>query len=113
MTEYKFEVHISAEPAFDGIKIWFVDRGNGRQRVAHPIELTFEEYLEGAVIPPTLTLNRWLADDFLRAMAEALDKRGVKVEHEHKVHGQLEATKYHLEDLRNLLKITTKEQPDD
>lgn len=102
MQNHKFEVHISADPQFDGIKIWFVDRSDGHQQVAQPVNLTFEEYAEGAVIPPTLTLNRWIADEFLQAMAEALDKRGVKVENEHKVHGQLEATKYHLEDMRKI-----------
>ena len=110
MIETKYEVYISSDPAFAGLKLWIVDRGGGHQRVAMPMQLTMKEFAEDETPEPTLTLNRWLADDFLSAMAEALDKRGVKVENEHKVHGQLEATKYHLEDLRTLLKINTKGQ---
>src|SRR4051794_7629190 len=113
MIENKFEVFISTDPTFAGLKIWFIDRGGGKQHVAQPVQLIFQEFGEAEMPEPTLTLNRYFADDFLRAMAEALNKRGVKVENEHKVHGQLEATKYHLEDLRALLKINTKEPPND
>ncbi len=109
MIEHKYEVHISTDPAFAGLKIWLVDNGGGKLRVAVPVQLTMKEYGEGEMPEPTLKLDRYFADDFLRAIAEALDKRGIKVENEHKVHGQLEATKYHLEDLRHLLEIDTKE----
>lgn len=46
-----------------------------------------------------------LGRDFLKAMAEALDKEGVKTENDFKVAGLLEATKYHLEDMREIVKI--------
>jgi hypothetical protein len=103
MAESKFEVHISSEPAFYGLKVWLVERTFGKMRVAESMQLVFKEIDETTFdVPATLTLPDHFANDFLRAMAEALDKRGIKVENEHKVHGQLEATKYHLEDSRTL-----------
>lgn len=46
-----------------------------------------------------------LGDQVLKAMAEELANRGVKVESEHKVHGLLEAQTRHLNDLRKMLKL--------
>jgi len=43
--------------------------------------------------------------DALQAFAEALSERGIKTDNDHKIAGTLEATKYHLEDMRKLAKV--------
>ena len=42
----------------------------------------------------------------LQAFAEALAGRGIKTNNDHKIEGTLEATKYHLEDMRKIAKVT-------
>jgi len=46
---------------------------------------------------------RFEDDQQLQALAEAISKRGVKADNEHKTEGLLKATKYHLEDMRRLV----------
>lgn len=52
-----------------------------------------------------LKIPGFLADSFFKSFAEVLDKQGVKTDNDAKIQGTLDATKYHLEDLRTLLKI--------
>ena len=40
-----------------------------------------------------------------QALAEALDERGIKTDKDAKIQGTLEATRFHLEDLRKMLKL--------
>ncbi len=46
-----------------------------------------------------------MRDELFRSLAEAMDKQGIKTENDHKIAGILEATKYHLEDLRKIAKL--------
>lgn len=46
-----------------------------------------------------------MSDDQLRAFADSLATKGIKTVNDSKNEGLLEATKYHLEDMRTLLKI--------
>lgn len=43
-----------------------------------------------------------LDDDQIQALAEAFATKGIKTNNDHKNEGLLEATKYHLEDMRKL-----------
>ena len=45
------------------------------------------------------------AEDMLKALAAGLDAHGIKPAAEPEAAGELKATKYHLEDLRKLLRI--------
>lgn len=47
-----------------------------------------------------------LFDEMIKAFAEIANEKGMKLESDLKREGKLEATKYHLEDLRKLLKLT-------
>ncbi len=49
-----------------------------------------------------------LGEDFKRAMSNFLQSEGIRPEEESVMKGKLEATKYHLEDLRKLLKLEAK-----
>jgi len=72
--------------------------------MAKPMVLDFEEidYQNKGIPEPSLKLTNNFAQPFLKALAEALDKQGVKTENDFKIQGLLEATKYHLEDMRKL-----------
>lgn len=47
----------------------------------------------------------YISESLFSALAEALDKNGVRTDKDAKIEGTLEATKFHLQDLRKLLKL--------
>ena len=49
-----------------------------------------------------------IADEFRKAMSDMLAEKGIKPDRDAKIEGTLEATRYHLEDLRTLLKLKAK-----
>ena len=90
---------------FSGIEIVFWEERNGKIYAVKPMELIFEEYPEGTVEKPSLRIPHFIADEFLKSLAEVLDGEGIKTDKDAKIQGTLEATRYHLEDLRKMLKI--------
>ena len=56
-------------------------------------------------LKPFLTLPEMMAKELFSGLAQALDKQGYKTESNSKLEGLLEATKYHLEDLRKIAKL--------
>ena len=50
-----------------------------------------------------MKISPYVSTQIFSALAEALDKQGVKTENDFKIQGLLEATKYHLEDMRKLV----------
>ncbi len=79
--------------------------GDGSMSVAKPVNLVFERVEPGIrVVDPTLRISRDLAPKFLKALAECMDKEGIKTENDHKIQGLLEATKLHLKDMRELVR---------
>jgi hypothetical protein len=98
------KVFIRSDPVTDSVAISFVTIGrNGKRYIAEPITLNFKEIGGAEATKPTLTIYSEVATPFLQAMAQALDERGIKTENDFKIQGLLEATKYHLEDLRKLI----------
>ena len=69
--------------------------------VVKPIKFDYVKYIEGESIQPTMTLS----DRELTIFAEALSRNGIQTDSDHKIKGKLDATLYHLEDLRSLLKL--------
>ena len=53
----------------------------------------------------TLRIPWTLREQFFKAMGEFVSNKGIKTDSDMKREGILEATKYHLEDLRHLLKL--------
>ncbi|MBI1918521.1 MAG: hypothetical protein HYS12_27835 [Planctomycetes bacterium] len=98
---------ISIESDFrGGISFYFFERRNGKTFLAKPMEMVFKEVKEGEYSAgPTLRLDYLFGDAFLQAMAEALDDANVKTDSDAKIQGTLDATRYHLEDLRSLLNL--------
>jgi hypothetical protein len=105
----KFHVNIHQQPWNDGLSITIWEERQGKVFVAKRVDLVFEECQGGYTTDPTLQLSHFHAPVFLNALAEALDKHGVKTDKDAKLQGTLEATKYHLQDLRKLLKLEPKQ----
>jgi hypothetical protein len=102
------KVHIDTEEFGTGtIRIYLYDRlPDGKTVVLEGQELLNKRVApEGEAIKPALTLPWMIGQDILKALAEALDQHGVKTDSDAKIAGTLEATRYHLEDLRRLLKM--------
>lgn len=104
--ERKYRVHIGtsySDPLSSAL--WLIEDRNGKTYVAKPAELTMVEHKEGEECPPTLRFSVFEMKDILLAFAKALEKQGIETDSEAKIKGLLEATKYHLDDMRKLLKL--------
>jgi len=101
-----FRFIIYREPVCDFINIAIIeDRGNGKRYLAKPVEFIFEELKEYKTTKPTIRIAGYYSQQFLTALAEALDENNIKTDKDAKIQGTLEATRYHLEDTRSLLKL--------
>ena len=99
-------VSLGTDPVTGEVGIYFYERRNGKTYLAKPVELEFVEKEEGGPTSlPTISISHIYAEPLLEAIAQALDEAGVQTDNDAKVQGTLEATKYHLEDLRSLLKL--------
>jgi len=94
---------VQIQYGINGIEIYIFEDSHGRRYVAKPVVLEFEEIKPSERVHPTLCIDPFRATEFLKSLAEALDKQGVKTENDYKIQGILEATKYHLEDMRRLV----------
>lgn len=102
------EISVSIRQAWDfsGYEIVFWERRGDKIAVVEPMELKFTETAEGAFLTqPSLRIPYHMAPGFFKALAEVMDKEGIKTENDHKIQGLLEATKFHLQDMRKLLKL--------
>ena len=52
-----------------------------------------------------LKIPSHLMPELLKAMADLLEEEKIQTDSQHKIEGKLDATKYHLEDLRKILKL--------
>ena len=87
------------------VSMVFVDVRNGRDYFAKPVELEFYEPEKFSMIEPTLRIDSWRGQALLKSMAEELERYNIKPESQHKLEGVLEATKFHLEDMRKIAKV--------
>ena len=92
-----------------GMEILFYEERNGKIYVAEPVTLTMKEAEDGIYSGATLTFSHLEGDLFLQNIADVLDSQGIKTDKDAKIQGTLEATRFHLEDLRKLLKLNIKE----
>ena len=91
------------------LKLWIVDDKSERRKLLHyENDNWVATDIEGGAYlgKPSIHLPGRLGEEVMQAMADAFSKRGIKTDNDHKIQGTLEATKYHLEDLRKLLKLT-------
>ena len=103
----EFEVKIGQDIMRAGIAIVVFDRRKKENSVMNLYTGETKTLQNFEEIPPEfiMKLSSFIANDFLEALAEALDQQGIKTDKDAKIAGTLEATKYHLEDMRKLLKL--------
>lgn len=86
------------------VKIFIYEERGDKTFLAKPVELELEEIDRHKSIEPTLRIGG-VSNQFLQSLAEELDELKIKTDKDAKIQGTLEATKYHLEDMRSLLKL--------
>ena len=96
------KIAISQEPWAGATSIWIAKKGPEEFAVAEPIELTFQPIEQGVAAEPTLRMNSEFAHQLFTALAEAFDEQGIKTVGDANLAGELGATKYHLEDMRQV-----------
>ena len=105
----ELEIYIENALHMHAVKIYFVMRRNGKSSLGKIIEngnIEFKEFNEGeSVDNPTMVMDIHYFQIFGKAMLKALEERNIEPEEKSFVKGKFEATKYHLEDLRLLLKL--------
>jgi len=89
------------------LELYIIEEGGDYRAVAQPIDMIFKRFQLGEVISgPTLRVPDYFALPMIKAFAELAGTMGVKRTDESKTEGLYEATKYHLEDMRKLMKLT-------
>jgi hypothetical protein len=71
--------------------------------IAEPVELVFRNVQPGSSTPSTIELEGFTGQAMLSSLAKEIELLGIKPEEESKLEGKLEATTYHLEDMRRLI----------
>ena len=92
----------------DIYEIYITDEDyNGKRYLAKPMELEFTAVEEGKSYEPSLRIARFFgkSTNFLQALSDALAQCGYEPKTIEENKGELKASKYHLEDLRKLLKL--------
>lgn len=106
------KIHVIEFPEMDGLGFYFLrysDHDTKREvgRVNSEGYLEFEKLKEGysEKTKPTFFISGYFQQDFLKAVLEHMENKGFKTDKDAKIEGTLIATRYHLEDLRKLLKL--------
>lgn len=103
--EKDWEIDVIQSSLMPGFQIRiYREIGNNEYQIMHfdaegVANITTHKF--GAMISPSMYLNHYL----LKKLGEAIANIGVKLDADAKREGLLEATKYHLEDMRTLLKL--------
>ncbi len=84
-------------------QVYIYWENNGNIEVLLPDMKTVQTLDKHVAQEPTFSIPN--GDEFIVAMQKALEDYGYKGNGESKNEGKLESTKYHLEDLRQLLKL--------
>ena len=78
---------------------------DGTWQVAKPMALEFVDAPpQGTRVDPSMEFDGYQGSEIVKLLVEALSGAGVKTDSDAKLAGTLEATRYHLEDLRTALK---------
>lgn len=98
-------IKIYIENSFDyaGAKIFITQERDGKRFLAKPVNIIFEEMVEAGNVKPSIELPYNVADEFLQALMQALNNKGIKPPEQSFLAGKLEATDLHLEDMRNVV----------
>lgn len=102
------KVKLDYQPEFHRFAMWFyLEKADGKISVVKPMEMVFKDIEEGSSLPePSLEIpHRLFTMGILQSMVDAIREEGIKSKQDELTEGELKAIKYHLEDLRKLLKL--------
>jgi len=100
----EFLIRICRNPFTEGLGIYFGYEDSQGFKVAKPVKLEYEKVDDSAMeTKPTLLIPHGLASKFLKAALKAIEREGIKSKSTATMEGLLEATKYHLEDMRKII----------
>ena len=86
-----------------GKDVWVVNKKGEETFILKPFVFEMIKEERNSFNEPTMRLSGELAEAFLLAFAEALDKQGIKTDNDFKIRGLLEAKESHLQDMRSLV----------
>jgi hypothetical protein len=100
----RFRVAIQDEP-WGGLAFYIGENWPDGLHMAEPMKLQFSEKprQEGLIVAPTLVVYDDVKGALMTALAEALDKQGIKTENDFKLQGKMEAMEAHIKDLQKVL----------
>lgn len=87
--------------------VFMFDNSNNGRRVFFKGDNTVVTVEDGQMLKHEDVIFCSIPDDALKAFADELSNIGIKTDNDHKMAGTLEATKYHLEDMRKLAKVVS------
>lgn len=100
----ELEVHIEHDARFRGTAIYLYGKNKDGDFVIEPIELVMKPYHIGDSLDrPTFVFSGKDGELFLQALAQALTRIGFKPDELKASNEQINALKYHLEDMRKLV----------
>ena len=107
MKEMKFRIIVDSYSGNLNFYAHQVDRSGDHTRMyyAKPVLLEFEEVPEGHVRHPFISIPEEFIESAIQALMKDLEHQGFRTDRAAHAEGQLGATEYHLEDLRQLLKL--------
>lgn len=102
---------ITRDPVMNSVHMTLYTKQDGQYYVVKPVSLELTKADGHCALTPTISLNGPSAEGFLQSLAKALDNQGIKTDSDHRVQGTLDATKVHLDDMRNLVYMLMGPQP--
>lgn len=101
----EWKAKLYEQPGVTYIDLWLFRRTPaGNQVLTHKGEI--KTLKEGSLTDPNDYFARFESMEQIHEVAEAFANYGVKTRNDHKNEGLLEATKYHLEDIRKIAKLS-------
>ncbi len=97
------KVSIDYDPTIRGTRIWVVNEKADGLSVASPINMEWVEADASKDIPPTFVFGSREGHEFLQELSNALVRAGFKPDELAASNKQVDAIKYHLEDMRSLV----------
>jgi len=97
------KVAVRFDPRFAGLCMWlYEDKPDGRY-VVEPMSLVIKRFDHGVDVEPTFRFEEHNGEEFLQSLVNALVSIGYKPDEVKASDKQVEAIKYHLEDMRRLV----------
>lgn len=100
------KVHIDNAPYRNVANVWIIKYENKRNYILRwsGKEWICNEFEEGSYLnEPSISFPYPIATDVFKAMIDAISDQGIKPDAYSVLEGEIKATKYHLEDMRNIV----------